>query len=81
MKYKRIAILDTETTSVYWNTAAPVQIAAVICDDKGNILDSFEEKIKTTHRIDPDASAVHGIYAKDLVNCRGEKEVLMDFCA
>ena len=80
-KYNRIAILDTETTSVYWNTAAPVQIAALICDAEGNIIDSFEEKIKTTHKIDPGASEVHGIYEKDLVNCRRESEVLEDFCA
>lgn len=81
MKYKRICVLDTETTNVYWNTAAPVQIAALVCDDKGNILDSFNERIKTTHTIDPAASLVHGIYAKDLVNCRRESEVLSDFCA
>lgn len=80
MKYKRIAVLDTETTSVYWNSASPVQIAAVICDNKGNIIDSFNERIKTTHAIDPAASAVHGIYAKDLVHCRKESEVLTDFC-
>ena len=81
MKYKRICVWDTETTSVYWNSAAPVQSAAVICDNKGNIIDSFNERIKTTHQIDPEASKVHGIYAKDLVNCRRESEVLMDFCA
>ena len=80
MKYNRICVLDTETTNVYWNTAAPVQIAAVICDNKGNIIDSFNERIKTTHKIDAAASAVHGIYEKDLVNCRRESEVLMDFC-
>ena len=80
MKYQRLCFLDTETTNVYWNSAAPVQIAAVICDEKGNIIDSFEEKIKTTHKIDPDASKVHGIYAKDLVNCRSEAAVLTDFC-
>jgi len=80
MKYNRICVLDTETTNVYWNTAAPIQIAAVICDNKGNIIDSFNERIKTTHKIDPAASAVHGIYEKDLVNCRRESEVLLDFC-
>lgn len=80
MKYKKICILDTETTSVYWNSAAPVQIAAVVCDPKGNIIDSFNERIKTNHVIDPEASKVHGIYAKDLVNCRSEREVLTDFC-
>lgn len=80
MKYNRICVLDTETTNVYWNSAAPVQIAAIICDNQGNIIDSFEEKIKTTHAIDPEASKVHGMYAKDLVNCRCEKDVLMDFC-
>lgn len=80
MKYNRIAVLDTETTSVYWNSAAPIQIAALICDNKGNIIDSFNERIKTTHKIDPEASKVNGIYAKDLVNCRRESEVLTDFC-
>lgn len=81
MEYKKICILDTETTDKYWNTSAPVQLAALICDSEGNILDKFNEKIKTTHRISPDASAVHGIYAKDLVNCRQERAVLEDFCA
>lgn len=80
IRYKRICILDTETTSVYWNSAAPVQLAALICDSHGNIIDKFNEKIKTTHTIDPGASEVHGIYAKDLVNCRSEREVLTDFC-
>lgn len=79
-KYNRIAVLDTETTDRYWNTCAPIQIAALICDEKGNVLDSFNERIKTTHVIQPEASAVHGIYAKDLINCRGEKDVLTDFC-
>lgn len=79
-KYKTLCFLDTETTSVYWNSAAPIQIAAIICDAKGNILDSFNERIKTTHKIDSGASAVHGIYARDLVGCRSEFEVLEDFC-
>jgi DNA polymerase III alpha subunit (gram-positive type) len=52
----------------------------VICDNKGNIIDSFNERIKTTHTIAPDASKVRGIYAKDLKNCRRESEVLTDFC-
>ena len=80
-KYNKICILDTETTGVYWNADAPIQIAALICGPDGTIIDSFEEKIKTTHKINPDASAVHGIYEKDLVNCRRESEVLEDFCA
>lgn len=78
-KYSTICILDTETTSVYWNSAAPVQIAAVLVDDKGEVIDTFNERIKTTHSIDPDASKVHGIYAKDLIHCRSERAVLGDF--
>lgn len=78
--YLRFAVIDTETTDKYWNSSAPIQIAALICDKEGIILDTFDERIKTNHRIAPTASAVHGIYAKDLVNCRSEKEVLTDFC-
>ena len=79
-KYKRICVLDTETTSVYWNSAAPVQIAALILDEHGKILDEFNERIRTTHTIDPEASKIHGIYARDLKGCRPESEVLTDFC-
>ena len=32
--YHRICVLDTETTSRFWNSAAPVQIAAIIVDDR-----------------------------------------------
>ena len=79
--HKRLCFLDTETTSVYWNSAAPVQIAAIICDETGKVLDSFNERIKTTRTIDPGASEVHGIFAEDLVNCRSEREVIVDFCS
>ena len=78
--FNRICVLDTETTDKYWNSSAPVQIAAVVCDRDGNILDSFNERIKTNHTIAPDASATHGIYARDLIHCRTEKDVLSDFC-
>ena len=47
-KYKRICILDTETTDRYWNRCGPIQIAAEVVDDKGNVIDSFNERIKTT---------------------------------
>lgn len=79
MKFKRLCILDTETTSVYWNSAAPLQIAAEICDENWNVIDRFEEKIKTMRPIPSEASAINHIYAKDLVNCRSEVEVLRDF--
>lgn len=84
MKYKKaktICILDTETTDRYWNSTAPVQLAAEIIDNEGNIIETFNERIKTTHKINPEASAVHGIYAKDLIHCRSEIAVLTDFCA
>ena len=79
-KYNKLCILDTETTDKYWNSAAPVQIAAIIVNNEGEIIDTFDEKIQTTHKINPEASAVHGIYEEDLVNCRMESEVLYDFC-
>lgn len=80
-KFHRLCFFDLETTDRYWNSCGPIQIAAVICDETGEIIDKFEEKIKTTHRIAPDASEVHGIYASDLVNCRSELAVLTDFVA
>ena len=80
MKYNRICVLDTETTDVYWNSCGPIQIAAEIVTADGEVIDTFNERIKTTHRISPEASLVHGIYAKDLENCRSESVVLMDFC-
>ena len=77
--FDSICAIDLETTGIYWNKDAPIQIAAIIFDRDMDIVDSFSEKIKTTHAISPDASAVHHIYARDLINCRSEKEVLTDF--
>ena len=80
-KYKRICIIDLETTGVYWNYDAPIQIAAIIVDGKGRTIAEFNEKIKTTHRISPGASEVNHITAEDLINCRMEGEVLQSFVA
>lgn len=80
-KYDCICILDTETTDIYWNACGPIQIAAEIIDNEGNVVSTFNKRIKTTWKIKPEASAVHGIYAKDLVNCPGEIEVLTEFVA
>ena len=74
-KYKRICILDTETTDKYWNRCGPVQIAAEVVDDRGNVIDSFNERIRTTWTITPEASAVHGITAEDLKNCQKGSDV------
>lgn len=79
--FTRMCILDLETTGIYWSSDAPIQIAAIIVDENGNEIERFNERIKTTHEISPDASAVHGIYKEDLVNCRGEIAVLEDFCS
>lgn len=79
--YEKLCFLDLETTGRYWNSDAPIQVAAIICDREGNVLDKYVEKIKTTHKINAEASKVHGIYESDLVNCRSEKTVLNDFIA
>lgn len=84
MRYKKsqfICVLDAETTDRYWNSCGPIQLAGEIIDSEGNVIDKFNERIRTTHKIAAEASKVHGIYAKDLVNCRSEIAVLTDFCA
>lgn len=78
-KYKHICILDLETTGVYWNADVPIQIAAIVVDSRGRTISEFNEKIKTTHKINPEASAVNHITAEDLINCRTEKEVMESF--
>lgn len=78
-KYKRICILDLETTGIYWNSDVPIQIAAIVVDSRGRTIAEFNEKIKTTHKINPEASRVNHITAEDLINCRREVDVLRDF--
>ena len=46
MEYNKICVLDTETTDRYWNTAAPVQIAAIICDNKGIFQIVLKKKLR-----------------------------------
>lgn len=78
-KYKRICILDTETTGVCWNIDAPLQIAAIIVDEHGKVIDKFNELIKVSRPIPANVSEINHIYKEDLVNCRKEWEVLPDF--
>lgn len=73
--------MDVEATGVYWSASAPLQLSGIITDNNGEELSRFDEKIKTTWEIPPQASAVNHIYKKDLINCRGEIEVLKDYIA
>lgn len=76
----KIIYIDLETTGLYWNADAPVQIAAQLTED-GKIIDSYKTLVRTSVNISPQASAVHGIFRKDLADARGENEVLKDFIA
>lgn len=69
---------DFETTGVT-SADAPIQVAGLICEEFGPILDTFNERIKTTRSINAAASAVHGITAADLADCRSERAVMADF--
>jgi DNA polymerase III epsilon subunit-like protein len=80
MDYKKICVLDLETTGTTTDDA-PIQVAGLLVNENGEVLSSFEEKIKTTHIISPGASAVNGIYKEDLANCRTEIPVLTDFAS
>ena len=60
-KYKRICILDTETTGVCWNIDAPLQIAAVIINERGEVIDKFNELIKVSRPIPADVSEINQI--------------------
>lgn len=79
--FDNICAIDLETTGKYWNSDAPIQIAAEIINRSGEVIDTFNQRIKTTHKIDPEASLVHHIYARDLVNCPMESQVLSEFMA
>lgn len=70
---------DFETTGVHNTVDVPIQIAGIVCEEFGSVISSFNERVFTKRPINPHASAVHGIYNKDLKDCRWESEVLKDF--
>lgn len=80
LKDKNVCFFDLETTGTYWNCDAPVQIAAVI-EYNGEEIDRYNTLVKTNVNIAPQASKVHGIYRKDLVDAPTETVALKDFMA
>jgi DNA polymerase III alpha subunit (gram-positive type) len=73
--------LDLESTDLHPYSARIVEIAAVMTDVKGKIIEpSFEQRIKADKLMNPKASEVTGIYDGDLQKCAPRRKVLLQFC-
>jgi DNA polymerase III alpha subunit (gram-positive type) len=73
--------LDLESTDLHSYSARIVEIAAVMTDEKGRIIEpSFEQRIKPDKLMNPKASEVTGIYDRDLQTCAPREKVLRQFC-
>lgn len=72
MTGQRLIIADSETTGL--KNPRPVEIAWVECDDNLNIIHRVESLIDPECAIEPGASAVHGIYYKDVAEAPTMRE-------
>ena len=71
--------LDLETTGFSRQWDYIIEIAAILCDDNYNIIDSFHEYIKPNKKIPDKIVELTGISNDDVRFCRDERSVLMDF--
>ena len=71
--------LDLETTGFSRQWDYIIEIAAILCDDNYNAIDSFHEYIKPNKRIPDKIVELTGISNEDVCFCRDERTVLMDF--
>lgn len=70
--------LDLETTGLSDQYCAILEIAALYVED-GAVCAQFHEYINPGRPIPSNVSAINGIFDRDVVNCRREKEVLEAF--
>lgn len=74
----KIVVFDTETTGIDTEQARVVEFGAVIYEG-GKEVDSFRALINPECPIPKEASEVHGIWDKDVVNERTFKENALEF--
>ena len=76
----RTLYIDIETTGFSREWDEIIEIAAILIDDTtGKDVDSFHEYIKPKRNITAKISELTRITNATVANCRGEKQVLMDF--
>lgn len=76
----KIIALDIETTGFSRQWDCIIELAAICYNEEsGEQIDCFHEYIKPNRSIPANITALTGISNSTVVNCRSEKEVLMDF--
>lgn len=61
-------LVDTETTSADPATADLLEVAAIHCDWMGRSFGQFHTLVRPTRPIPPEASGIHGLCDRDVVN-------------
>lgn len=74
-----ILFVDTETTGLSSENDSLLEIAAIVTDDEGNIIDKFHEYINPGRRIPAKIVALTNITDSMVQYCRREWEVLQAF--
>lgn len=71
--------LDTETTGLSPDYASLLEVAAIIIDEEGSIVDTFHEYINPGRKIPEEIVNITHITDDKVADCRREGPVLADF--
>lgn len=78
-KEKKYIVIDIETSGLDYKNNKIIEVAAVLTNTRGKIIDTYQSLIKQNIKLPKEITALTGIMTEDIANAKEEKDVLEEF--
>lgn len=78
-KEKKYIVIDIETSGLDYKNNKIIEVAAVLTNTRGKIIDTYQSLIKQNIKLPKEISDLTGIMTEDIANAKEEKDVLEEF--
>lgn len=78
-KEKKYIVIDIETSGLDYKNHKIIEVAAVLTNTRGKIIDTYQSLIKQNIKLPKEISDLTGIMTEDIANAKEEKDVLEEF--
>lgn len=76
---KKYIVIDIETSGLDYKNHKIIEVAAVLTNTRGKIIDTYQSLIKQNIKLPKEISDLTGIMTEDIANAKEEKDVLEEF--
>lgn len=78
-KEKKYIVIDIETSGLDYKNNKIIEVAAVLTNTRGKIIDTYQSLIKQNIKLPKEITDLTGIMTEDIENAKEEKDVLEEF--